>query len=35
MRRPTGGWASLTATGRAVSLLVTERLANGAVASRL
>ena len=30
-----GGWESLTATGRAVSLLVAERLTNGAVARRL
>jgi DNA-binding CsgD family transcriptional regulator len=33
--RPTGGWASLTATERAVSLLVAEGLTNGAVARRL
>jgi DNA-binding CsgD family transcriptional regulator len=34
-RRPTGGWESLTATERAVSLLVAEGLTNGAVARRL
>ncbi len=34
-RRPAGGWESPTATGRAVSLLVAERLTNGAVARRL
>jgi DNA-binding CsgD family transcriptional regulator len=33
--RPAGGWASLTATERAVSLLVAEGLTNGAVARRL
>jgi len=33
--RPTGGWESLTATERAVSLLVAEGLTNGAVARRL
>ncbi|HZD01221.1 MAG TPA: AAA family ATPase [Actinomycetes bacterium] len=33
--RPAGGWESLTATERAVSLLVTEGLTNGAVARRL
>jgi DNA-binding CsgD family transcriptional regulator/tetratricopeptide (TPR) repeat protein len=33
--RPTGGWQSLTATERAVSLLVAEGLTNGAVARRL
>jgi DNA-binding CsgD family transcriptional regulator len=34
-RRPAGGWESLTATQRAVSLLVAEGLTNGAVARRL
>lgn len=34
-QRPAGGWESLTATERAVSLLVTEGLTNGAVARRL
>ena len=34
-RRPAGGWQSLTATERAVSLLVAEGLTNGAVARRL
>jgi DNA-binding CsgD family transcriptional regulator/tetratricopeptide (TPR) repeat protein len=34
-RRPAGGWNSLTATERAVSLLVAEGLTNGAVARRL
>jgi DNA-binding CsgD family transcriptional regulator/tetratricopeptide (TPR) repeat protein len=34
-RRPAGGWASLTGTERAVSLLVAEGLTNGAVARRL
>lgn len=34
-RRPTGGWDSLTATERAVSLLVAEGLTNGAVARHL
>jgi DNA-binding CsgD family transcriptional regulator len=34
-RRPAGGWESLTATERAVSLLVAEGLTNGAVARRL
>ncbi len=34
-RRPTGGWHHLTATERAVSLLVAEGLTNGAVARRL
>jgi len=34
-RRPAGGWASLTKTERAVSLLVAEGLTNGAVARRL
>ena len=33
--RPTEGWESLTATERAVSLLVAEGLTNGAVARRL
>ncbi len=33
--RPAGGWESLTATERAVSLLVAEGLTNGAVARRL
>jgi DNA-binding CsgD family transcriptional regulator len=33
--RPAGGWQSLTATERAVSLLVAEGLTNGAVARRL
>jgi DNA-binding CsgD family transcriptional regulator len=33
--RPTTGWASLTATEQAVSLLVAEGLTNGAVAKRL
>jgi DNA-binding CsgD family transcriptional regulator len=33
--RPTDGWQSLTATERAVSLLVAEGLTNGAVARRL
>jgi DNA-binding CsgD family transcriptional regulator len=33
--RPTSGWASLTETERAVSLLVAEGLTNGAVARRL
>jgi DNA-binding CsgD family transcriptional regulator len=33
--RPTGGWESLTATERAVSVLVAEGLTNGAVARRL
>jgi len=33
--RPAGGWDSLTATERAVSLLVAEGLTNGAVARRL
>ena len=33
--RPAHGWASLTATERAVSLLVAEGLTNGAVAKRL
>jgi DNA-binding CsgD family transcriptional regulator len=33
--RPTGGWESLTATQRAVSVLVAEGLTNGAVARRL
>ncbi len=33
--RPAGGWHSLTATERAVSLLVAEGLTNGAVARRL
>jgi DNA-binding CsgD family transcriptional regulator len=33
--RPTSGWESLTATERAVSLLVAEGLTNGAVARRL
>ena len=33
--RPAGGWGSLTATQRAVSLLVAEGLTNGAVARRL
>jgi DNA-binding CsgD family transcriptional regulator len=33
--RPTDGWGSLTATERAVSLLVAEGLTNGAVARRL
>jgi DNA-binding CsgD family transcriptional regulator/tetratricopeptide (TPR) repeat protein len=34
-RRPTAGWASLTSTEQAVSLLVAEGLTNGAVARRL
>jgi DNA-binding CsgD family transcriptional regulator len=34
-RRPAGTWQSLTATERAVSLLVAEGLTNGAVARRL
>lgn len=34
-QRPASGWESLTATERAVSLLVTEGLTNGAVARRL
>jgi DNA-binding CsgD family transcriptional regulator/tetratricopeptide (TPR) repeat protein len=34
-RRPASGWESLTATERAVSLLVAEGLTNGAVARRL
>jgi DNA-binding CsgD family transcriptional regulator len=34
-RGPAGGWASLTGTEQAVSLLVVERLTNGAVARRL
>ena len=34
-QRPMGGWESLTATERAVSLLVAEGLTNGAVARRL
>jgi DNA-binding CsgD family transcriptional regulator/tetratricopeptide (TPR) repeat protein len=34
-RRTAGGWLSLTATERAVSLLVAEGLTNGAVARRL
>jgi DNA-binding CsgD family transcriptional regulator len=34
-RRPAGGWQSLSATERAVSLLVAEGLTNGAVARRL
>jgi DNA-binding CsgD family transcriptional regulator len=34
-RRPAAGWDSLTATQRAVSLLVAEGLTNGAVARRL
>jgi DNA-binding CsgD family transcriptional regulator len=34
-QRPAGGWESLTATERAVSLLVAEGLTNGAVARRL
>lgn len=34
-QRPAGGWESLTATQRAVSLLVAEGLTNGAVARRL
>jgi DNA-binding CsgD family transcriptional regulator len=34
-RRPAGGWESLTATEREVSLLVAEGLTNGAVARRL
>jgi len=34
-RRPAGGWQSLTATERAVSLLVAEGLTNGAVARQL
>jgi DNA-binding CsgD family transcriptional regulator len=34
-RRPAGGWESLTATERSVSLLVAEGLTNGAVARRL
>lgn len=34
-RRPAHGWESLTATERAVSLLVAEGLTNGAVARRL
>jgi DNA-binding CsgD family transcriptional regulator len=33
--RPTEGWESLTATERAVSLLVADGLTNGAVARRL
>jgi DNA-binding CsgD family transcriptional regulator len=33
--RPTVGWASLTATERAVAQLVAEGLTNGAVARRL
>jgi DNA-binding CsgD family transcriptional regulator/tetratricopeptide (TPR) repeat protein len=33
--RPAGGWESLTATQRAVSMLVAEGLTNGAVARRL
>ena len=33
--RPAGGWGSLTATERSVSLLVAEGLTNGAVARRL
>ena len=33
--RPADGWQSLTATERAVSLLVAEGLTNGAVARRL
>ena len=33
--RPSGGWESLTATERSVSLLVAEGLTNGAVARRL
>jgi hypothetical protein len=33
-RRPAGGWESLTATEREVSLLVAEVLTNGAVARR-
>jgi DNA-binding CsgD family transcriptional regulator len=34
-QRPAGGWESLTATERGVSLLVAEGLTNGAVARRL
>jgi DNA-binding CsgD family transcriptional regulator len=34
-RRPAAGWASLTATERAVSLHVAEGLTNGAVARRM
>jgi DNA-binding CsgD family transcriptional regulator len=34
-RRPADGWGSLTATERAVSLLVAEGLTNGAVARRM
>jgi DNA-binding CsgD family transcriptional regulator len=34
-QRPAGGWESLSATERAVSLLVAEGLTNGAVAKRL
>jgi DNA-binding CsgD family transcriptional regulator len=34
-RRPAGGWESLTAAERAVSVLVAEGLTNGAVARRL
>ena len=34
-RRPADGWESLTATERAVSLLVAEGLTNGAVARRM
>ena len=34
-KRPARGWESLTATERAVSLLVAEGLTNGAVARRL
>jgi DNA-binding CsgD family transcriptional regulator len=34
-RRPAGGWESLTATEREVSLLVADGLTNGAVARRL